>query len=174
MPVVDAVTTPLDTNLVKEAAAELRRLKERIVQEAIDRDTSDAILNNHINTFSAYYQTLPLAELNTLYVNIADVNTVAGNITDVTANADNLSAIQAAPSYAASALESEVNAAQSATTAFNSISTLGSMQAQANALLGLGIGTSFIDANGDFILSYSDAAITSVAFNANGELIITY
>jgi hypothetical protein len=47
-------------------------------------------------------------------------------------------------------------------------------QAQTNALLGLGIGSSFIDENGDLIMSYNDATVTSLAFNANGELIITY
>jgi len=50
MPVVDAVTTPLDTNLVKEAAAELRRLKERVVQEAATRVEVDSQLTQAVDT----------------------------------------------------------------------------------------------------------------------------
>jgi len=50
MPVVDAVTTPLDTNLVKEAAAELRRLKERIVQEVATRVEVDSQLTQAVDT----------------------------------------------------------------------------------------------------------------------------
>jgi hypothetical protein len=47
-------------------------------------------------------------------------------------------------------------------------------QAQTNALLGLGIGGSVINENGELIMTYNDDTVTSIAFNANGELILTY
>lgn len=73
------------------------------------------------------------------------------------------------------------DAEDNATIAQNSAATVTSMysavsaaQAQANALLGLGIGSSVIDSEGNLIMIYNSATVTGIAINAGGELIITY
>jgi hypothetical protein len=72
------------------------------------------------------------------------------------------------------ASSSAIAAASSSATTINAIEPVLSAQAQTNALLGLGIGSSVVDDNGDLIMSYNEATVTDLSFNANGELIITY
>jgi len=73
------------------------------------------------------------------------------------------------------------DAEDNATIAQNSAATVTSMysavsaaQAQANALLGLGIGSSVIDSEGNLIMTYNAATVTGITINAGGELIVTY
>lgn len=47
-------------------------------------------------------------------------------------------------------------------------------QAQTNALLGLGIGSSYISVDGDLIMTYNEATVSSLVIDDDGELIITY
>lgn len=46
-------------------------------------------------------------------------------------------------------------------------------QAESNALLGLGIGTSYVDANGHLIMTYS-GTVSGIAIDSNGHLQLTY
>jgi hypothetical protein len=47
-------------------------------------------------------------------------------------------------------------------------------QAVVNALLGLGIGGSYINSEGELIMTYNTASVTSVEINDDGELIVEY
>jgi len=91
-------------------------------------------------------------------------------------------AAQAAAEHAQSDAEAAQAAAEdNATVASGSAASVTSMyaavsaaQAQANALLGLGIGGSSIDGNGNLIMTYNAATVTSIEINAGGELVINY
>ncbi len=47
-------------------------------------------------------------------------------------------------------------------------------QAQTNALLGLGIGSSFVDPEGNLIMFYNDATVDNIEINNQGQLVIEY
>ena len=63
------------------------------------------------------------------------------------------------------------NSAAAVTSMYNAVSEA---QAEANALLGLGIGSSVIDSDGNLIMTYNAATVSNVEINAGGELVITY
>lgn len=46
--------------------------------------------------------------------------------------------------------------------------------AQANALLGLGIGTSYVDSSGHLIMGYNETTVTDLEINSSGHLILSY
>ncbi len=80
-------------------------------------------------------------------------------------------ATNAATSASNSATQSATSASESASAA---IST-GVALAQANAILGLGIGTSFVNSDGDLIMTYDEGTVTVPPYiNSNGEFIVEY
>lgn len=82
---------------------------------------------------------------------------------------------QAAAEHAKSDAEAAAVISEDSASASAAIYTVvAEAQAQTNALLGLGIGSSYIDANGDLIMTYNAATITSLEINAIGELVVTY
>lgn len=119
----------------------------------------------------------------------ANTSTVASNTATVLdnaatsqANADNalLSELQAfnyktdAEAAAVTATSQSALTQSSASSVLSAVDPVLSAQAQTNALLGLGIGSSVIDTNGHLIMGYNEATVTSLAFDANGHLVITY
>lgn len=66
-----------------------------------------------------------------------------------------------------------VVSAQEAAAALATSAAILAAQAQANALLGLGIGAATIDGNGDLTITYNDATVTGVAI-VDGEMILSY
>lgn len=46
--------------------------------------------------------------------------------------------------------------------------------AQANALLGLGIGTSYVDSSGHLIMGYNETTVTGLQINSAGHLELSY
>jgi len=79
-----------------------------------------------------------------------------------------------ASDYADDAETSALASANSAAASESIFEVVTEAQAQTNALLGLGIGSAYTDANGDLIMTYNDATVTSVEINASGYLTITY
>lgn len=46
--------------------------------------------------------------------------------------------------------------------------------AQANALLGLGIGASYVNSDGHLIMGYNETTVTDLEINSSGHLILSY
>ena len=46
--------------------------------------------------------------------------------------------------------------------------------AQANALLGIGIGTSYVNGDGHLIMGYNEATVSDLHIDSNGRLILSY
>jgi hypothetical protein len=58
--------------------------------------------------------------------------------------------------------------------AINSVIPVMEAQALTNALLGLGVGTSIIDNNGNLIMTYFEYSVNDLKINNSGELILSY
>lgn len=53
-------------------------------------------------------------------------------------------------------------------------SNVASAQAQTNALLGLGIGSTYVNGDGDLVMTYDDSTVNDVSISADGYLTINY
>ena len=127
------------------------------VQQSIDLRT----LKTEVNAIGSEINTT-VTEVNTAVISANQAATTAGNHAST------------ALSYRNQAETFKVQSDAIKTSVEGQSSAILSAQAQTNALLGLGIGGSYVNADGDLIMSYNDATVQSLAFNANGELIITY
>lgn len=97
-----------------------------------------------------------------------------------TSKVDAAASASAAGGSAAVAYTHELNAAVASTSAASAANTAVSIanavleaQTQTNALLGIGIGTSYVDGAGDLIMTYN-AVTSSISINADGILQLTY
>ena len=122
-----------------------------------------------------------IASVNTTATNIASVNTVASNISSILAVINNLSALQSfAANYSTfqTYYDGAVAAANTATIAKDSVisalNTANADMAYVTALLGAGIGSTYIDGDGNLWITYADAALTGIFIDSNGFLNITY
>lgn len=76
--------------------------------------------------------------------------------------------------FAGTASTQAANSSNSAIAAANAAVSVNTAQAQVNAQLGLGIGGSYVDANGHLQMTYDDGVITSISLDANGHFILEY
>jgi hypothetical protein len=117
-----------------------------------------------------------VSQANILQQNVNLKESSASNSSLIASNKVNeitLIAAQSASS-AAQALTSALNAMNSYYLTQNLSIPILESQAQTNALLGLGIGGSLINENGELIMTYSDATVSNIQINSNGELVLTY
>lgn len=110
-----------------------------------------------------------VVEMNTGFQWVYDQNILI----DIARNST-YAARDSAQSYSVIAVDAKVTAESAASTTVSSALIVGEAQAQTNALLGLGIGGSVVDNNGDLIMTYNDEYVTNLTINANGELTVTY
>jgi hypothetical protein len=131
--------------------------------------TENALLSlQQQQTFSAALNTFA-TQANSVKYDINQASTVASNA----AATSEAQAIVATSKASESGNYADV-ASSAAAEAILAINPVLEAQAQTNALLGLGIGGSTINSAGELIMTYNDATVTSIAFNAVGELILTY
>lgn len=64
--------------------------------------------------------------------------------------------------------------AQVDSTIISAIEPVMTASAQANALLGLGIGTSYVNTEGHLIMGYNEATVTAIGIDSAGHLQLTY
>ena len=160
----------------------------------------EALVNPHYTAIEGVHANA--ANVNTVSLAILDVQTVSVDIAAVVNASNNMAAIIDAPSQAFAAAGSassantsellayshKLDAAQSYTSvnsllqssqalvdqADSMFTAVSESQAQTNALLGLGIGSSYVNADGELIMTYNDATVSDLSINAAGELILTY
>lgn len=110
-------------------------------------------------------------------------NNIAGQLNVLSAQVETYNTQSASYASTASgqASAAAASAASAQTTADGLVSdvtslatSVGNAQAQVNAQLGLGIGTSYVDANGHLQMIYDDGVITSISLDADGHLILEY
>lgn len=101
---------------------------------------------------------------------------IATTKADIAVNASDTATAKAdeAAGSAVTATTQAVLAVGNANTIISIGDTVIAAQSQTNVLLGLGIGSSYVDIEGDLIMSYNDATVTSLSINTDGELLLVY
>ena len=129
------------------------------LQPAFDTNTDD-YLNYQIEEF------VPAI---TLF--ITDVNTLADELE--TARDTSVTYAGLSQTYSTQSGFYATNANNSAVAAASSAGSTGTALAAANAILGLDIGTSFVDASGHLNMSYNDGVVTP-SINSDGHFVLEY
>jgi outer membrane receptor for ferrienterochelin and colicin len=103
---------------------------------------------------------------------ITDVNTLADELE--TARDTSVTYAGLSQTYSTQSGVYATNANNSAVAAASSAGSTGTALVAANAILGLGIGTSYVDASGHLIFYYDDGTVAlPPSINANGHLILS-
>jgi hypothetical protein len=133
-----------------------------------DRQTQE-VFDGAADGYIAYEYDEFVPGLNVFVTDMNTLSTELETLRDTTITYSDLS-----QSYSVQSGIYATNSNNSAVSASSSASSAGTALAAANAILGLGISTSYVDASGHLIFFYDDGTVAvPPSLNANGHLILS-